>query len=496
MSVFLATARPQGATRQLAEWPMASALWLTRLVRWAQRVIACAAEWRPRRDLGAGHVATTARHGATDGRGELASGDPLTVKLDALVPQWSIDHDGHAQARGTRDAISEHYLRTGLRALVLDDREAARDALSRLMTRHLDPHMRPGDIAWYIFAAALRQRVEPRSAETNLYLRPYEIQQIELFNLLTSKLPIVRLANRLVVDTLAALVEPGRPFAVLDVGIGTGQQEVALIRRLARERRLPARLRVLAVEPNATSLSQAQLNIAGAAACAGVPVEFTSVNDVVENLGIADWSQLRAATRDVRLVVNAAFALHHVLGVDGTGPLTARSAAIDALASLEPAAIVLCEPHSDHQHEDLERRFEWCLWHYGTVFALIDRLEVTASERKAMKLFFAREIDDVLGEREQSRCERHEPVARWMERLERAGLRSATGFEAAAADFAHGVRIRASDGHAEICVDGDCLVAVLCVAVESPHLELGSLDDPDRVVRRDAPDSGDMPMAA
>ena len=370
------------------------------------------------------------------------------------------------------DRLKEELLRTALAELLEGREEGAAAVLSRLVDRHLDLDARPSDLTWHVFAAALAKRLSREPAGINLYLRRFDLSQISLFNLLTEHLPIVSIAGALANEVLAALVRPGEPIALLDVGVGTGQQEVALIRRLAAENRLPSVLHMLAVEPSESSLHEAERGISAAAAEAGLELTFTPLCGLVEHFDDVDWAALRDGARGARLLVNAAFAVHHVLGVGNRDPVAARETLMRSLATLAPAAVVLCEPHSDHQEPDLRRRFDWCLWHYGRVFRLIDRLDVDEQDRAAMKLFFAREVDDVLANADELRCERHEPSERWLARLEAAGLQPAQGFETVTGDWGRGVEVQARRGLAGICIDGDLLVAVLCAGTEPPRLEL------------------------
>lgn len=370
------------------------------------------------------------------------------------------------------DALKEHLLRAALAELLAGREEASAAALSQLIDRHLDLDARPADLTWHVFASALAKRLSREPPRVNLYLRRFDLSQIALFELLTEHLPIVSVAGRLANEVLAALVTPGRPLALLDIGVGTGRQEVALIRRLAAEGRLPSVLHMIAVEPSRASLREAERSIGAAAAAARLDLTFTAVPRLVERFDGDDWALVRAAAQGAPLVVNAAFAVHHVLGAGGGDPAAAREALMRSVAALEPAGVVLSEPHSDHQEPDLARRFEWCLWHYGRVFELIDRLDVAERHRAAMKLFFAREVEDVLANAEATRCERHEPSERWLARLEAAGLQPAEGFAAVTADLRRGVEVRPRRGMAGICVDGDLLVAVLCAGTRAPRLVL------------------------
>ncbi len=126
---------------------------------------------------------------------------------------------------------------------------------------------------------ALRHRaVAPaeseKTAELNLYLRQFRDTQISLFNLLTRHLPTVSLTAPLANELLARFVGGHDEVTLLDIGIGSGHQEVAMLRLLAKQGRLPRRLNVIAIEPDAGSLIESQSALFEATAEAGVELEF------------------------------------------------------------------------------------------------------------------------------------------------------------------------------------------------------------------------------
>ena len=376
------------------------------------------------------------------------------------------------------ERVKEELLRAVLVEVAAGREDSAAALLTRLVESRLDLDARASDLTFHVFAAALGKRLRRQPHGVNLYLQRFDLSQISLFNLLAEHLPLVRLAGGLANDVLGSLIEPGRPVALLDVGIGTGQQEVALIHQLAARKALPSRLHMIAVEPSVGSLQEAERRIRAAAAEVGLELEFTGIDGLAEELDDAAWASVSAAAAGVPLVVNAAFAAHHVQGTRAGGPVAAREALVGRLASLAPQAVVLCEPSSDHQEPDLARRFEHCWRHYGTVFRLIDRLDLDDRDRSAMKLFFAREIDDVLATEEDDRTERHEPVDRWLDRLNGAGLQPASGFDAVVGSAGLGVEIVGRLGYAGLTVDRELIVAVICAAPGPLALELTPIDDP------------------
>lgn len=342
--------------------------------------------------------------------------------------------------------------------------DMARRLLATLVDDHLDASARAADLQYYIFASALSRRLESeKTEEINLYLRQFQDPQISLFNLLARHLPTVALTGPIANALLARFVGGQREVTLLDVGIGSGRQEVALLHALAAEGRLPRRLNVVAVEPDAESLMVAEDAISRAAAELGVELEFVPVHGVVEELTEAQWTSFSAF--GCPLVVTASFAAHHIRCTDAS---TLRDDVFRRLRALEPDAVVLCEPSSNHHSSSLRKRFESAWYHFGLTFRLIDELEVSGEERAAMKMFFAREIEDILANAEETRCERHEPVDAWVARMRRAGFAPYTDFGFVRDFESEHVRLCPREGYVGLDYRDETLVAVLCATSGVP----------------------------
>ena len=333
----------------------------------------------------------------------------------------------------------------------------ARALLDHLVERQLSAES-SGDLQHYIFASALSRRLQSdRTAEINLYLRQFETTQISLFNLLARHLPTVKMAGPLANEVLAGYVGRHDEVTLLDVGIGSGRQEVGLLYLLATQRRLPRKLNIIAIEPDAGSLLEAGESLAQAALMLGVELEFHPVHKVVEELDDADWRFF--GSFGAPLVVLSAFAVHHVRS---TGRGSARDALFRRLRELAPDAVVLCEPSSNHDSPSLRERFTAAWHHFGLTFRIIDELEIGDAEKSAMKMFFAREIDDILANAEETRCERHEPVDAWVRRLRDAGFVPCTDFGSVDTRGAGPVRVAVREGYLGLDYGDETLVAIVC----------------------------------
>jgi hypothetical protein len=336
--------------------------------------------------------------------------------------------------------------------------QVARQVLDVLVERQLDRES-DDDVRYYVFANALAKRIstEP-SASINLYLREYEQPQIELFNLVATHLPTVSAAGVVANRMLARHLGGHNAATLLDIGIGTARQEVALLRDMARAGTLPDRLTVIAVEPNAHCLATAERALRDTAAALGLELRFQGICAVIEDLTAEQWAGLRPDGEP--LVVHAAFAAHHIRAGEGDG----RDEVFARLHELRPDAIVLCEPNADHHTHSFFRRFESAWDHFSRTFHLIDQLDVAQRDRRAMKLFFTREIEDIVANDESQRCERHEPVSAWVSRLTGNGFGPARDLVDVAQLSTPHIATSVHDGWVGLDFDGVTLVAIVCAS--------------------------------
>ena len=336
-----------------------------------------------------------------------------------------------------------------------DRPHVAREVLGTLVDHQLDRES-DDDVRYFIFANALARRLDSgRAAAINLYLQEHEVPQIELFNLVARHLPTVGAAGRVANRLLARQLARRDTVTLLDIGIGTARQEVALLRAMAAEGTLPAQLTVIAVEPNAHCLAEAERALRSVAAELRLDLRFRGIGTTIEELTAHQWATLRAD--DAPLVVNAAFAMHHVRDTDAGG----RDAVVARLRELDAEAVVLCEPNANHHTDSFFARFESAWDHFSRTFALIDRLDVGARERRAMKLFFTREIEDILANDDATRCERHEPTMAWVARLARSGFHPAEDL-ADCAGYEQLISRSAHRGYVGLDFEGATLVSIIC----------------------------------
>jgi len=281
------------------------------------------------------------------------------------------------------------------------------------------------DLIAYLFGKAIMSRLDPSRMEImNLYLRQFDVPQIELFNLLATKFPVAMAARTIANRCLLNAAEGAETLKLLEIGIGRGRQIALLIQGLAAMNKPPATLTVHAIEPDSTSLEFAEVNVREAAKEAGIHLDFHGCALTAEAVEAKFWNSINESKG--RLLVNAAFALHHI---HGGAPDARRKRLLAQIHSLKPTFFVLCEPDSDHFAADVKQRFAESWRHYTTVFRLIDQCEINAQEKRSLKVFFSREIEDVLGAPETDRIERHERTSSWIQRLQSAGFSSANALQ-------------------------------------------------------------------
>ncbi len=296
--------------------------------------------------------------------------------------------------------------------------------IAGLVLEEVGMHVPSDALLSHIVSEALLRRVDRNLlVGKNIYLQAYEVAQIDLFDLLRKALPPLvqgyAIANQHLAHALAELDSA----ALLDIGVGKGAQLALLMGTLSAAPGRLRRLRVVALDPSAANLLETQAVVEAAVReLPGLPftVEVVAVRGLVER---CDPSMLQAVVAGVDgVVINAAYALHHTAHAPGDQEL--RTDLLRRLAGLRPRVFTLVEPSANHDTEVLTRRVHSCWQHFGAVFELIDRSDITPLEKFAIKdKFFGREVRDILGTSDTFRCERHEPYESWLLRLTKAGLR-------------------------------------------------------------------------
>lgn len=317
------------------------------------------------------------------------------------------------------------------------------------------------DLQYFLFSSALLKRIDGYTAE-NIYLRNYdEASQIDLFQLLSTEVPFVSLthpiANELICQSLNKLTS----VTLLNIGIGKGLQEVDLLKRLDRKGIKIKELTIVGIEPSKENLLEAETNILKASESVNFDLKFISFPKLVEDLSEQEW--LFLANLHGNLIINEAFSLHHIVSRRQEGDT--RQQVILKLSKLNPTAFILIEPNCDHNVSDLWYRFKNAWENYRLGFKIISQLNITKElQFLLINYFFGREIEDVLGNSEETRCERHESVDIWLQRLYKEGFKPSDLSAINFTNFSHPlVNVATRDSYIGIECENTALIAIIAV---------------------------------
>ena len=268
-----------------------------------------------------------------------------------------------------------------------------------------------------LYIKALNKKINSEFIGENIYLGKYEISQIQLFNILIEKFPFVKFSQQITNNAIVAEMKDCAEVTLVDIGIGQGTQVMDIIER---SKALPnlKKLHVVGIEPFEDALNMARENILALNGNLPFEISFTAIYDFVENVDFSKMDNLGG-----KIIVNASLALHHIQSEQ------LRSETIAKLKALNPDAFILIEPNVNHYEPDFFARFQSSYKHFYHIFQVIDRIEnISNDDKNALKLFFGREIEDVIGKDEKDRFEKHEPATHWIERLKAQNFSIKTDF--------------------------------------------------------------------
>ncbi len=257
-----------------------------------------------------------------------------------------------------------------------------------------------------ILIKALNKTIQSESINENIYQKQYEVPQIHLFNILIEKFPYVKYSQQIINTAIADIIKKNEEVTIIDIGVGLGTQMVNII-ELSKEFSHLKKLRIIGIEPFEEALNIAEAKINSWQGKVPFTLDFVAVKEYAEKVDFTSFKTLEGT-----VIVNASLALHHIQSD------AQRNATIANIKSIKPAAFILTEPNVNHFEPSLYRRFTNCYHHFYSLFQVIDQLEIDNNEKNALKLFFGREIEDILGKPEKDRFEKHEPATHWIKRLQ------------------------------------------------------------------------------
>jgi len=309
------------------------------------------------------------------------------------------------------------------------------------------------DSACFLGTLMLNTFIKSRSGKLtceNIYLTQYDVPQIRLFDILIDKLPYVKYSQQMVNRQIASLFANVEEGALLDIGIGLGTQ-VCNVLELLKDNASLKKLVITGIEPGSEALLKAEKQVMEMQPQLPFRIEFRGIPGFAENM---DLSAIDYGAEN--LIVNASLALHHIQKSES------RNRLLSQVKLLNPMAFFLVEPNVNHFEPDFMKRFRNSFNHFYNLFKTIDGLEIEPNEKSALKLFFGREIEDILGKTETDRFEKHEPASNWIERLASTGYTLSSEQLSIPVQSEAGVNIRYSDpGFVGFSFENETILSVI-----------------------------------
>lgn len=311
----------------------------------------------------------------------------------------------------------------------------------------------------HIISESLMRRIDRQLVESkNIYVEQFEIPQIAMFYSAAEAIPFIPAAHSLSNHYLVHAIGNATSATVLDIGIGKGMQMVSLIEMLRERAPNLKHLTVIGIDPLQHNTETARAAIEQAGEEHRISIDYHSRCSVIEQFDEPDFAKIAELVRGP-LVVNSAFSFHHV--AHPFGDHERRTRLLHRLVQLEPTVLVLAEPHSDHDTDNLVKRLHNSWDHFGHVYKLIDESSIEPSHKFAVKeTFFGREVRDIFGVSDHFRSERHEPYQSWLLRLTKAGL-SPCSREDLEVSLPSYCDVDISEGLVRMSYDGTTIVAVM-----------------------------------
>ncbi len=263
----------------------------------------------------------------------------------------------------------------------------------------------------YLMASNLHKRFSGTGITENLYDSSNGVSQIRLFDILIHQFPFVKYGQEITNDAIINVMAQHDQVCIIDIGIGLGTQMLHILER-AKELTHLRKLTIVGIEPFENALRTAEEKIKQYKDQVGFELQFLAVPQYIEQTDLS-----RLADTNSAIIVNASLALHHIK-TDAD-----RNRVIKSIRNLNPKAFLLIEPNVNHFTNDLAARMLNCYDHFIGIFRVIDRLDASMEDKNGLKLFFGREMEDILSKADdEERFEKHEPVSAWLHRLHQSGF--------------------------------------------------------------------------
>jgi hypothetical protein len=263
----------------------------------------------------------------------------------------------------------------------------------------------------YMMAVNLRNRFSGSGIVENLYDSSDGVSQIRLFDILIHQFPFVKHSQEMTNAAILRIIRNHEEVCIIDIGIGLGTQMLHILEG-AKSFASLRKLTIVGIEPFEDALRTAGENLSQYKSKLPFELAFVPVVEYIERIDLKQYCPANAAC-----IVNASLALHHIR------TSVERNKVIAGIRALQPEAFFLIEPNVNHFTDDLAARILNSYEHFSGIFRVIDRLNASTEDKNGLKLFFGRELEDILSKaNDEERYEKHEPVSVWLHRLRQSGF--------------------------------------------------------------------------
>ena len=298
----------------------------------------------------------------------------------------------------------------------------AKPKVDEVVCKRIDLNISNEDLLSHLIGESLLKRIDRKLLESkNIYVQEFDIPQIKLFYSMSEAVPFVGAGHALANQYLFSTIHELKHAAVIDIGIGKGRQVLNLLDMVQVDTGKLESLTIIGIDPDECNLNDTGAKLEEREKNIPVALQFHPICKLVEQCTNGDFEHLRELGGN-NICINSAFSLHHTMHPLRDNEL--RTNLFRKFAGLHPRALTLVEPNSNHDTEDLPKRFHYCWEHFGHVFKLIDESTIEDTHKFSIKVkFFGREIRDIFGVSDFFRSERHELYDSWLLRLSRAGFK-------------------------------------------------------------------------
>lgn len=298
----------------------------------------------------------------------------------------------------------------------------AKPKIEELIYKHIDIHISNEDLLSHLISESLLKRIDRQLLESkNIYIQHFDIPQITLFYSMAKAIPFVSAGHHAANQYLAEVMGNLEAASLFEIGIGKGLQVKNLLNLLKERKNKLETVNIIALDPDKRNLEESKVLLDHIQKELHFTLHYYSFHKMIEEFTDRDYEYIKEIGKDT-VVINSAFTLHHT-----SHPINdheCRTNLLKKLAQLKPLVFTLVEPNSNHDVEDLSKRFHHSWEHFGKVFKLIDESNIDESHKFSIKEnFFGREIRDIFGVSDYFRTERHELYDSWLLRLSRAGFK-------------------------------------------------------------------------